>query len=278
MESDKNVDYLLNSAGAGDIENVRFYIESCGVDVNSADDIGRTALHRAAYRGRNSIVEYLLSKGANIDSKIECSDPELSGATPLSWAVMSGHVDIVKTLIQRGAKVDVVLNGSNLLGVAVLSDNPFMVELLLNYIPDINGYGHDGETPLIIALGEDKYESTRFLLERGADYRKFDADGHSPLLIAVQEKKGSKYTELLLKHVKEKEGKEGLVEYINSIDSGSGRTALHLACSVQNYHTVKVLLEHGADYRIRDKEGFEPDDLVVGNSHLSYQIRYLFGP
>ena len=98
MESDKDIDYLSDSASIGDMESVKFFIEKCNVDVNSTDDIGRTALHKAAYRGKESIVEYLLSKGANINSKIENNDPELSGTTPLTWAVMSGHVDTAKNL------------------------------------------------------------------------------------------------------------------------------------------------------------------------------------
>ena len=98
------------------------------------------------------------------------------------------------------------------------------------------------------------------------------------LVVVVQEKKGSKGTELLLKHVEAKEGKEGLAEYINTVDFDSGRTALHIACLVQNYHTLKILLEYGADYKIKDKEGYEPDQLVIGDSHLSRQIRHLFGP
>lgn len=132
MESDKDIDYLSDSASIGDMESVKFFIEKCNVDVNSTDDIGRTALHKAAYRGKDSIVEYLLSKGANINSKIENNDPELSGTTPLTWAVMSGHVDTAKTLIQHGADADVIVNNCNLLGIAVMSDNPDMIDLVLN--------------------------------------------------------------------------------------------------------------------------------------------------
>ena len=51
MESEKkrNVESLLYCARCGGLEEVKFDIEKKHVDVNSTDDIGRTALHEAAY-------------------------------------------------------------------------------------------------------------------------------------------------------------------------------------------------------------------------------------
>lgn len=279
-QSNDLVIYLTNSAARGDLEMVKYYIESLDVEINSTDDIGRTALHRAAYEGEISIVKYLLSKGADVNSKIESANNEcnnISGATPLSWTVLKGHVDIAKILIQHGAKVDVELDRSNLLGCAAASGNPLMIDyILLNYITDVNKFDSGGNTPLMIAVGNEKPESTRYLLDKGADCKKCDADGFSPLIIAVQEKNGSQCTELLLNHVKENEGNEELIKYINFVDPSSGRTALHLACMVCNYHTVKVLLEHGADYKIKDNGSREPDDLIPGDSKLCRKIKNLF--
>ncbi|OFW26086.1 MAG: hypothetical protein A3H97_14060 [Acidobacteria bacterium RIFCSPLOWO2_02_FULL_65_29] len=53
-----------------------------GHDVNAANDRGETALHGAAYRGANSIVEYLVSKGAKLDAK------SAQGWTP--WTIANG--------------------------------------------------------------------------------------------------------------------------------------------------------------------------------------------
>ena len=38
-----------------------------GADVNAIDDNGETALHGAAYRGHNSVVQYLADHGAKLD-------------------------------------------------------------------------------------------------------------------------------------------------------------------------------------------------------------------
>jgi hypothetical protein len=53
-----------------------------GNDVNAMNDRGETALHGAAYRGANSIVEYLVDKGAKLDARSK------QGWTP--WTIANG--------------------------------------------------------------------------------------------------------------------------------------------------------------------------------------------
>jgi ankyrin repeat protein len=45
---------------------VKFLIEEVHVDVNARDHEGNTALHDAAARGDNEMIEYLVSKGADV--------------------------------------------------------------------------------------------------------------------------------------------------------------------------------------------------------------------
>ena len=59
------------------IETVKLLVEH-GADVNAAGQFGWTALHAAAYQGLNDVIEYLVSKGANIDQM------DVFGQTPLS--------------------------------------------------------------------------------------------------------------------------------------------------------------------------------------------------
>ena len=63
------------------LEAVKMLVD-LGLDVNAANDRGETALHGAAYRGANTIVEYLVSKGAKIDAR------STQGWTP--WTVANG--------------------------------------------------------------------------------------------------------------------------------------------------------------------------------------------
>jgi ankyrin repeat protein len=61
--------YAANShrnAPTGWMPAVRYLVEELGVDVNARDHEGNTALHHAAARGDNEMIEYLVSKGADV--------------------------------------------------------------------------------------------------------------------------------------------------------------------------------------------------------------------
>ena len=60
---------------------VRMLVE-LGNDVNAVNDLGETALHGAAFRGANIVVEYLVEQGAMIDAR------DRNGWTP--WAIAYG--------------------------------------------------------------------------------------------------------------------------------------------------------------------------------------------
>ena len=62
------------------LEAVKFLVEECGADVNFVAETGETAMHAAAYRGANSVIQYLFDKGAKLDVQ------DLSGRTPLQVA------------------------------------------------------------------------------------------------------------------------------------------------------------------------------------------------
>jgi uncharacterized protein len=49
------------------LEAVKLLVEELGADVNVVSDLGETAMHAAAYRGANSVVQYLFDKGAKLD-------------------------------------------------------------------------------------------------------------------------------------------------------------------------------------------------------------------
>jgi uncharacterized protein len=59
------------------LDAVKLLVEEVGADVNAVDDVGETAMHAAAYRGANSVVQYLYDKGAKLDVVA------LDGRTPL---------------------------------------------------------------------------------------------------------------------------------------------------------------------------------------------------
>jgi ankyrin repeat protein len=63
------------------LQAVKMLVE-LGNDVNATNDRGETALHGAAYRGSNSIVQFLVEKGAKLDVRSN------QGWTP--WTIANG--------------------------------------------------------------------------------------------------------------------------------------------------------------------------------------------
>lgn len=78
------------------LEAVKICVER-GNDVNAKNDRGETALHGAAYRGVNAIVEYLVSKGAALDEK------DVHGWTPLAVANGLSYTDFYKEQVHTAA-------------------------------------------------------------------------------------------------------------------------------------------------------------------------------
>jgi ankyrin repeat protein len=82
-----------------------------GVDVNLVDQNGETAMHGAAYRGHNSVVQYLADKGAALDVKNRIGWTPLIIADGVLYAeFLKVHRDTAallrQLLKQRGVNVD----------------------------------------------------------------------------------------------------------------------------------------------------------------------------
>mmetsp|Transcript_37040 Transcript_37040/g.47864 ORF Transcript_37040/g.47864 Transcript_37040/m.47864 type:complete len:479 (+) Transcript_37040:100-1536(+) len=90
---------LMVASSRGEVAVMTFLI-GCGADVlayskDSKGDIGRTALHWAAAKGKVEAVGLLLRSGADVN----CIDA--SGWTPLHCALMHGHVATATALINK---------------------------------------------------------------------------------------------------------------------------------------------------------------------------------
>ncbi|XWS35379.1 hypothetical protein CRYUN_Cryun21dG0121300 [Craigia yunnanensis] len=89
---------LLFMASRADVKGVEDLLNE-GIDVNSIDLDGRTALHIAACEGHVEVVRLLLSRKANIDAR------DRWGSTAAADAKYYGNLDVYNILKARGAKV-----------------------------------------------------------------------------------------------------------------------------------------------------------------------------
>ncbi|KAF7658071.1 hypothetical protein LDENG_00017580 [Lucifuga dentata] len=94
---------LREAANGNDIDTVRKLLQD-DIDPCAADDKGRTALHFSSCNGNESIVQLLLSYGADPNQR------DSLGNTPLhlgvSAAACTNHVPVITTLLRGGARVD----------------------------------------------------------------------------------------------------------------------------------------------------------------------------
>jgi hypothetical protein len=112
-----------------------------GVDLDASFDNGEgyTAVHFAAWDGKDEILAYLLEAGAEADSVGE------DGYTPLFLAAAGGHLDCVEILVENGADVNRRLKDSNIY------------------------FSKQGGTPLTVAFINGFLGMALYLIDQGAD-------------------------------------------------------------------------------------------------------------
>ncbi|RCH88603.1 cyclin-dependent serine/threonine protein kinase [Rhizopus azygosporus] len=93
MRAPTSQDNLWVAAGDGQLDRVKELIEG-GMDVNSHDQFGYTAMHAAVSYNQTEIVKYLLDKGADVN--VEDFDKD----TPL---FVAETVEMAQILLDRGA-------------------------------------------------------------------------------------------------------------------------------------------------------------------------------
>lgn len=91
---------VRTGAWTGDLATVRRLVEE-GVDVNVADNWGRTALSLAASRGDLAMVDLLIASGAWVD--LGEHDDYSTHMTPLIEAARAGSLAVVGRLLAAGA-------------------------------------------------------------------------------------------------------------------------------------------------------------------------------
>ena len=113
IRTTNDVTALAVAAGIGWVEGVTYEwsekdnleaVKMCldlGIDVNRRDGDGRTALHGAAHKGRNAVVQLLVDHGARLDARDNGSRDTVSGA-------LLGHnwlpVDYAEGLVRVGVQ------------------------------------------------------------------------------------------------------------------------------------------------------------------------------
>ena len=187
----------------------------------------------------------------NVKRMVEI-DPDIMGTEAgegaLYDSMSGGHREVMAYLLDHGADVNKALNYASSCGQLDT------VSYLLGRGAGINATDDYGQTAIWRACSEDQLPMVKFLHSQGADPTMTDpivinSGGHNPLTIASYH------------------GYIDMVEYLLTIKqvrqtidhaTGSGSTALMLACHKHHPHVVKLLVNAGADVMKTDWEGQAP--------------------
>lgn len=197
------------------------------------------------FNNRLEIAKMILENGQ--DPNIQFTERNTS---PLLLAVSSNHPDMVKLLLEYGADVYFVgENKQNALDIARKKGFSKIEQLLLNTRVkyNIEQVKQTSQIRLLQAVSRGQLQQVRALLDQGADINvKESKSGQTPL-ISASFKQRIKLVQLLLD--------KGADVHARDIN---GETALMAAAEKGNTSIVKMLLEKGADANTKNKKDQTP--------------------
>jgi ankyrin repeat protein len=156
---------LHAAASVGDLRRVRQLIEKDPSSVDAYAPDGFPPLGLAAYMGRAAVVEYLLSKGADVNQL----GRNPGRFTALTGAVAAGHREVVKRLLEAGADPNYWYQGglTPVLEAAAGGSLPIL-ELLVAHGGDVTPETEQGKTAVSLAVEHEHPEVAEWLRKHGA--------------------------------------------------------------------------------------------------------------
>ncbi|KAM3726621.1 Ankyrin repeat and KH domain-containing protein mask [Dirofilaria immitis] len=204
-----------------------------------------TALTLAATGGHDSLVELLITRGADIEHK------DKKGFTPIILAATGGHVNVVELLLNHGANIEAQSDRTKdtALSLACSGGRKEVVELLLKRGANKEHRNVSDYTPLSLAASGGYVDIVNLLLNNGAEINSRTGSklGISPLMLAAMNGHAAA-TKILLERGSD----------INSHIETNRNTALTLACFQGRTDVVRLLLEYNANVEHRAKTGLTP--------------------
>jgi ankyrin repeat protein len=259
---------LPEAAMQGDKTAVALLLKQ-GVDVNSAQGDGTTALHWAAYHGDVDMTKALLKAGANVKAATR-----ISAMTPLYMACQNGNPAVIEALLNAGADArEVNTNGTTVLMTAAAAGDPAAIKLLLDHGADINAKDiTNGQTALMFAAARNSAAAINVLLARGADPNVLTKV--SPLASVLADENGNPLPPpggagAANGGAAGARGARGGGGRALGATSVGGLTALHFAAREGQMDAIRELVDGGAD--INKQSGSDktpPMTEAIINGHL----------
>ncbi|XP_016447471.2 protein VAPYRIN-like [Nicotiana tabacum] len=210
---------------------------------------------------------YLVKKGYmdEIREVLEKSDPnwkpvdsvDFEGQTLLHLAISQSRPDLVQLLLEFGPNIEAHSKScSRPLETAAATGESLIVELLLAKKASTEKTEFSASGPIHLAAGNGHLEVVKLLLLKGANVNALTKDGNTALHLAVEERRRD-CARLLLAN-----GAGADVR-----NARNGDTPLHIASGSGDEQMVRVLLQKGAEKNIRNKYGKTAYDVAAEHGH-----------
>ena len=222
---------------SGNLDKVKELIDTNSILLESKDKNGNAPLILACLHGftrEPDIAEFLIAKGANVNTKNNEGFTPLHGACSFAGFAGGGNLDLVQRLVAKGADVNAKDNyGNTPLHASIGSID--IARFLIGHGADIN-IAANGITVLHLALTYDSNdELSKLLIKSGAKPDQKDKLGNTELHLAAM--RG--FADLIPLMVKN--GSD--VDAVNN----NNRTALYYAAKHGYRHAAEALINAGAD-------------------------------
>lgn len=232
---------FFKAAQNGNLAAVKRMVES-GIDVNSREGYGRTALMFAAENGHLDVMKYLIGKGAAVNqNSLDCD------MYPIHFALSGRHEDAALLLMEKGADIKVRdCNGRTVLMYTGYGCSINAAKRLVKSGADINAVDNEGSNVFIHAASCGCIKLMEYLLSLGVNINtQNDPLRYTAIINVCQTLKYMKTPAVTVKF---------LIDHgadVNRV-TASGYSALTYAVIEQDIEIVKLLLKAGADPRINN--------------------------
>lgn len=189
-ENDKSLDNLFSNYNTGEgYESVEKFAETEFIRwnqvqvknqareqlIDSGFALTKEAMGEAVASGQIDLIQNY------IDAGFSCSSRNSKGVPMICIAIRNTLLDVVKFLINKGADINAVSEDRNNTPLMDAASSGFIesIKLLVTEGSDLECQSKNGQTALILAVGNGDEEVSNYLLSAGADYEIKDALGMS---------------------------------------------------------------------------------------------------
>lgn len=161
---------IFEAAAAGHLARLEELVHSAPGAMQTFSHDGFTPLHLAAFFGEKSAVDFLVSRGAEVNA----TSQNASALRPIHSAVAhrgdpAVALAIVRALVAAGAEINVAQHGGwTPLHAAAFHGHAPLVEFLLAQGADVRPKADNGQTALAMAAGKKHAEVAALLRRHGA--------------------------------------------------------------------------------------------------------------